>query len=493
MFVNRLIELGALDKDKRARLSDRASIPAKFYGLPKIHKEGAPLRPITSAFEAPGRNLADFLVQRLSPFFEDDDLHVKNTIAFKQFIDGVRIAPDEILISFDVISMFTNIPVDLAINVIKKKSSSIESSTKIPFQLLEDMLRFVMVECAQFTCKSATYAQINGIGMGNAISPLIAKIVMSDLISTQLPKLSHQPKFIRVYVDDTACCLRRSLVTEMLNVLNGYHEDIQFTMELETDGSINFLDITLIRNESTIKTNWYKKPYASDRLLNYLSDHKRSTIVNVAKAHIITILKLSDGEFFQSNREQIINRLRLNNFPEIEILRLMNENYTLMRVSKKREAINNKYGAVTHINGLTNRVNRAVKMLAPDLSITGRPNRINGNFWSRLKDKTEVDLKSNMILQVICNCRKAVILDYTRYKERVTSLLDRNTNAFLFSEDVCDHKHRFSHDNITYINGRGTAQRTRMKCQLLALNSGKDVLNKIQRAEPRWLRLINRK
>lgn len=492
-FVDRLVQLGVVDKSKRFRLSDKSAIPAKFYGLPKIHKGNAPLRPITSAFEAPGKNLAEFLVQTLSAFFDDENLHVKNTAEFKEFIDKVRIEPDEILVSFDVVSMFTNIPVDLAIEVIRKKKRIIEKRTKIPFELLEEMLRFVMSDCAQFTYKTATYSQVHGIGMGSAISPLIAKIVMSDLMATQLPKLPQQPNFIRVYVDDTACCVKRTLVNEMLHTLNDYHCGIQFTMEMETDGRINFLDITLIRNGSNIMTNWYKKPFASNRLLNYLSSHKRSTIVNVAKAHIVTILKLSDGEFFQENREHIVNRLRLNNFPEIEIMRLMNENYSMMRVAPKRIILNTKYGAMTQIDGLTKGIAQDIKLLDPELAITGRPNRINGNFWSQLKDRTEPELRPNMIVDIVCNCRQAAIIDHTRYKERLSSLVDRTMSTFSFSEAACDRTHNFSLDKIMYTKGSSTAQKTRLKCEVRAAASNKKILNKLQGIEPRWRKLIKKK
>lgn len=493
-FVSQLIELGVVDKSNRARLSDKSAVTAKLYGLPKIHKPNAPLRPITSACEAPGRNLATLLVHILSPFFEDDSLHVKNTTVFRDFLNTVRIEEDEILVSFDVVSMFTNISVDLAIEIIGKKRQAITRRTKIPFDLLEKMLRFVLSDCAQFTCNTLTYSQLRGIAMGSAISPLIAKIVMSDLIATQLPKLLYIPNFMRVYVDDTACCIKKKYIQHTLDILNAYHREIQFTIELETNGSINFLDITMTRCEDRIITNWYKKPYASDRLLNYLSNHKRSTIINVAKAHIITVLKLSDGEFFATNREGIINRLRLNNFPEIEIIRLLNENYTMMRRAPIREARPARYGAIPQADFLTGAINRTIKMLAPNLNIAGRPNRTNGRVWSQLKDKTEIEFKTNIIIEIICNCRETIIVDHTRYKERYSALRDRITQSFVFNTTNCvGNKHCFDEENIICVKGASTAQKTRKKCELRASAHNKKCLTRLQRPSPRWAKFAKLK
>lgn len=492
-FVDRLIELKVLQKTERYRWSDKAAVTAKFYGLPKIHKTEAPLRPITSALNSPGRNLSTLLTNLLSPFFEDGELHVKNSISFKRFIDETIPLPGEVLVSFDVVSMFTNISVELAINIISKKRSHIERKTGIPFELLMEMLRFVLADCAQFNYDSETYSQTRGIAMGSPISPLIAKLVMSDLVHTQAPKLLIKPNFIKVYVDDTACCIDGIALQSTLDILNAYHRDIQFTMELENDGKINFLDVTLIRKSNCIITNWYKKPFASDRLLNYFSEHKRSTIMNVATAHIKTVLQLSDGEFFATNKQHIVERLRLNNFPEVDIMRMMNECYSLMKPPAVAIKKSVHYGAIPQINGLTNRINQSIQMIAPDLLITGRPVRRYGNFWSIVKDITDRTLKTNMILKVVCKCRKAIIVEHTRYKERCGEMTERVLETHTFTDSPCTSRHHFMVDDIEYSNGAMTAQKSRKKCEIMAALSNKIVVNRLERPSQKWMRVLKNK
>lgn len=110
-----------------------------------------------------------------------------------------------------------------------------------------------------------------------------------------------------------------------------------FTKENETDCKINFLNLTLIREGNTVITRWFKKSFASGRLLNYMSSHKRTTILGTAIHFIKTVLILSDGRFYNENRGLVVETLRENNFPETLIMKLIQEYYTYMRPIYKGE------------------------------------------------------------------------------------------------------------------------------------------------------------
>ncbi|BHF82928.1 hypothetical protein SprV_0802606800 [Sparganum proliferum] len=91
---------------------------ARFYGLPKVHKDGAPLRPIMSLKGTPTYGLAKWLFRRLKFLTAESDTTVSSSAQFLEKLKGVSLHPNEVMVSFDVTSLFTSIPPDLTIATI---------------------------------------------------------------------------------------------------------------------------------------------------------------------------------------------------------------------------------------------------------------------------------------------------------------------------------------------------------------------------------------
>ena len=78
-----------------------AGIP-KFYGLPKIHKAGVPLRPIVSSRGSVSYNIAKELAKILKPLAGNTIYSVHNTQDFAEQLKAIKLMPDECITSYDV-------------------------------------------------------------------------------------------------------------------------------------------------------------------------------------------------------------------------------------------------------------------------------------------------------------------------------------------------------------------------------------------------------
>ena len=107
------------------------------------------------------------------------------------------------------------------------------------------------------------YKKIDGVSMGSPLGPIIANIFMHDFENKHMKNLCELGvKSWDRYVDDTFVILREESKAEIvLNYLNQQHKTIKFTMEKESNNSLNFLDVTIKKkNNTTLSTLTFRKP-----------------------------------------------------------------------------------------------------------------------------------------------------------------------------------------------------------------------------------------
>ena len=192
--------------------------------------------------------------------------------------------------SFDVVSLFTNVPEYLVIKSIERRWHQLHNKINLNLSEFCKVVKFILNN-NYFQSNQKYYKQIFGSAMGNPISPVLSDIVMEDLESHCISRLNSKPLFYFRYVDDVLLCLHKDYIDETLKTFNNYDMNLQFTVETLQNNSISFLDMTLINKNNRISTNWYQKPTSSSRVINFLSKHpiqqKRNIIYNLTDRGIV--------------------------------------------------------------------------------------------------------------------------------------------------------------------------------------------------------------
>ena len=160
-------------------------------------------------------------------------------------------------VSFDVVPLFTDVPLEETINVIIKRIyNKNETNIDIPKQEMKELL-YLCTKNAHFTLNSKTYVQIDGIAMGSPLVPDLANIFMVE--QNVIPALSEDISLWKRYVDDTICFVNSNRISHVLESLNSFYNNIKFTTEIEKENKIVFLDILLIPYKDLINTTVYRK------------------------------------------------------------------------------------------------------------------------------------------------------------------------------------------------------------------------------------------
>jgi len=117
---------------------------------------------------------------------------------------------------------------------------------------------------------------VDGVAMGSPLSPVIANFYMEDFEMKAIEKATYKPASWYRYVDDNFLIWPHGneKLTDFLNHLNGIHNNIQFTMEIEDEVHLRFLDIDLYRKtDGSLGHKVYRKPTHTNLYLYQKSHH----------------------------------------------------------------------------------------------------------------------------------------------------------------------------------------------------------------------------
>ena len=103
------------------------------------------------------------------------------------------------------------------------------------------------------------------------LGAVLAGIFMVDLERTLIPELEKFMKPLKRYVNDTITYIKPDLITDVIDILNRFHQNIKFTYEVEHNRKISFLVVLLMRYTGKLETTVFRKETNSDIYLHWRS------------------------------------------------------------------------------------------------------------------------------------------------------------------------------------------------------------------------------
>ena len=199
-----------LTEKERDYLLNFESKTSNFYGLPKIHKckdindacsisdkkyvelkapESLSFRPIVAGPTCETHRLSNLIDILLQPYTKHIKSYIKDTTNFFSKLP-TSTNPDTLLVSFDIVNLYTNIPHDLGKEAIEYwlRKFPQELPTRISVEFLLEGIKFILEN--NYFCFNDTYfLQTNGTAMGTKFAPIYATLVLGYLEETLYRKV----------------------------------------------------------------------------------------------------------------------------------------------------------------------------------------------------------------------------------------------------------------------------------------------------------------
>ncbi|XP_066931458.1 uncharacterized protein [Clytia hemisphaerica] len=422
-YLKTLLNRNEIDENEYKDMRPKNAKPARAHGLPKIHKKYEHLpkfRPIVDTTGTTHYSVGKYLTNLLNPLTVNDytlkdsfDAAEKiKQIPKELFDDGY------VFVSFDVTSLFTNVPLSKTINIIIDR---IYNKNLLQTKISKNTLRKLIQDTCKKTVFSANnilYEQLDGVSMGSSLGPVLANIIMTELEQSVIKPYidSGIVKFYSRYVDDTLLVIRPVDIDKVHCSLNKFDKNLQFTVDKFEDETPHFLDLEIAPDGLSI----FRKDTNTGLYTNFDSyapwSYRKAWISSLANR----ATKLCHPAKLKNEINLIKKFASWNGFPRFAVNKII-KTATSPRHSENDNADNTipttlwlriPYAGPTG-EQLVSALKRKLKFcLKKDTNVMFRviysTHKI--GFYTNMKDPTPLKFKSNIVYRFICpGCRASYV------------------------------------------------------------------------------------
>ena len=385
----------------------------------------------------------------------------------------LRIGVDEVLVSFDVSSLFTNVPVDEAVQVIRdrlQQDEMLADRTTLSPDKVADLLEMCL-KSTYFSYGGDFFEQREGAAMGSPVSAVVADLYMEFFEELALRTAPTKPRLWKRYVDDTCCIVKKGTVEELLTHLNSVRPSIRFTVEVEKDGRLPFLDTLLQRrDDGSLDVTVYRKPTHTDRYLDFHSHHPPQVKRGLVKCLFDRARTITTGQNNLRKEEHHLTRvLRQNGYPSTFIRSSAKPPRPDMEATEAlplEEEHRPPLVMLPYIEGVSEDVKRVCRKFG--MKVVFRSGQSLRSMLTKVKDPLTIEKQAKVVYRVPCSCGEAYIGETVRRLEtRVKEHRDACQKGALEKSALAEHAwmnhHPIKWEEVSVIDRARTAKELLVK------------------------------
>ncbi|CAF1555336.1 unnamed protein product [Rotaria magnacalcarata] len=338
------------------------------------------------------------------------------------------------MISFDIESLFTNIPVQETIEIICNKLYCTDPKIRpyIPEHYFRKLLKFATTG-THFLFNKKYYEQCDGISMGTPLATIFSEIFMGYFEEINLPRLleGDPPKLLlwRRYVDDTfILCTNQTDEEQIKSTLNTFHPCIRFTFEPEVKKQLPFLDVLITKQQQEFDTIVYRKSTSTFLMTKWYSIAPKSYKKSAVSALVNRAIRIcSNPQLLRDELHHIRTITTYNRYPrqfvesiiDQQLTRSHEKNTPRSKATKRPKNI--KYIELPYVANIKCCCNKWI-------SLTNNRGKFQlSNFYRHLQDFRNNNTCDKM-KELIKNCKL------------ISSITADNQQSFTYSDTALDHE-----------------------------------------------------
>ena len=433
-FLTKLYKNGELAEHNYNLIKPKGSQRPRLYGLPKTHKTDVPLRPILSLVGSAQHKVAKFLNFVLEPVSEKFSKYtIKDSFTFAEKIRNTP-AENTYMVSFDVKSLFTSVPLKETIDICAKvlyENTDIGLSKRNFIALMNTATSGI-----EFSFDGEMYCQTDGVAMGSPLGPTLANIIMGYLESKYFETNSSPIAYYR-YVDDCFILFRnKEDCDRMFLGFNSLHPSIKFTLEAENNNILPFLDVLVERIDTKFVTSVYRKGTFTGQYVNFYSHCTTKRKANLIRTLCERAIRICSPSHLDRELKQISQILQNNGYPEELINKIIQRRVT-------KTTIEPAFGPEVHnipiklpfLGSTSHKMEKHIGRLVRGCYYSAKARTIftsQPNFTPAKKDPIPSFNKSMVIYHYKCHCGNDYIGQTSRrFAERLKEHVPKCVRQFI--------------------------------------------------------------